>query len=237
MKTYRFITMASGLFISSFCIAQQQNTLGRFLVGTNPFSYFMSKTSSQTQSYDGGNGIETDSAKLTSHTISTHVNLFIGYFVTKNICTGLQFGNNTFLSPFFRYYPFRKNPDSSKIDFFLQANFTFYNDNTTHAAVDNIDTAVNNFYATSSYSVNTYDFEFHIGAAAAWNFNRHWALEGEIGYEYVNSVTKTSSYTNSNGEYIVVGGNRFINSYIIPATKNVSLSNEAFLRLMLSYRL
>ena len=230
-----FVIVALLLSTISFtAIAQQQGALSRFIVGTDPLNFTMATTTNQIQ-YTGVNIPVTSSNKSTTIDISAHINLFVGYFVTKNICTGLQFGKNTILSPFIRYYLFRKNPDSSKVDFFLQANFTFDYNSLSHPDQEN---AYGNGYSDMTpYSINTTLFNFGVGAAIAWHFNRHWSLEGEIGYVRENSVISTDSYTITTVQIDPVRGIRTISSSVSPGTKNTSLTNEGVLRLMLSYRL
>lgn len=235
MKKYIVIAALFMVVIPFTVKAQQQGALSRFIVGTDPLNLTTESTKSQTQYTDGSAIPVTNANSTNTESISAHVNLFVGYFITKNICTGLQFGKNTVLSPFIRYYPFRKNPDSSKVEFFLQANFTFNSTNTNYPYHD--DTAYNGSTATAAYSVSTTIFDFSIGAAVAWNFNRHWALEGEIGYVYGNSITKTGAYTTISTQFDPTRGIWSNNYSTSPETKNTSLSNEGALRLMLSYRL
>lgn len=235
MKKYLFITMICGLLFPFTGMAQKQPALSRFIVGTNPFDFSVTGSNSQMQYSDGSSIPMTNSNKFTTDAISAHINLFVGYFVTKNICAGLQFGKNTILSPFIRYYLFRKNPDSSKVDFFLQANFTV--DYTNVKYPDQVNNYENGYEETSAYSVNTTIFNFGVGAAVAWHFNRHWSLEGELGYIYENSVINTGSYNSTTVQIDPITGNRIVNGGISPTIKNTNLTDGAALRLMLSYRL
>lgn len=232
MKKYLFITVVCGLLFPFIGMAQKQGSLSRFIVGTEPLNFAIENTKFQNQNNDGGIIPVTNTSSTNSQIVSAHINLFVGYFVTKNICTGLQFGKNAILSPFIRYYPFHKNPDSSKVDFFLQANFTFNASNTNYPYRE--DTTFDNYNTTSAYSVTTTIFDFGIGAAVAWNFTRHWALEGEIGYVYKNSVTNTGSYTETSGNPNLGAPPQVAT---VPALKNTDLTNEGALRFMLSYRL
>lgn len=239
MKKHFLIAALLVIAISFESKAQQQSALGRFIVGTSPVTFTMGKTQTQQQYNDGNSGVQTDSTHSSTNSIASHINLFVGYFVTKNICAGLQFQKGTEFSPFFRYYLFCKNPDSAKFDFFIQANFTYDYSNTDHPYQDEVyptepQLPLENYTITTDYKSTATTFDFSVGIAGAWHFTRHWALEAEVGYAYISSMQNTSSYIETTGN-INVGAPPNTNTE--PALKNTSLTNEGALKLMLSYRL
>ncbi len=237
MKKHFLIAAISVMTFSSVGIAQQQAPPGRFLIGTDPINFYMSKQTSRNQYSDGGN-VESDTSTSTAKTISAHINLFVGYFITKNICAGLQFGNNSTgtYSTFIRYYFNHKRPDSAKLDFFIQANTTFKYTNTDHPYVDNVDNVSYSYNATTDYKSSETTFDFSVGLAAAYHLSRHWALEAEVGYVYGNDIQSNTSYVNTTGTF-QPATSIYTTVSNVPALKSVSVSNEAALRFMLTYRL
>ena len=103
---------------------------GRFLVGTTLFNVADQQQNNTTQTAIFYNNVGVAQSQTTTpHTIgiSSGLNLWAGYFVTKNLLAGLGFASGTAstYTTLFRYYFNHRKPDSAKFDFFLQGNVSF----------------------------------------------------------------------------------------------------------------
>jgi hypothetical protein len=250
MKKNKFIAVLIILAVSFNSKAQQQAPLGRFIIGTSPFAISMSRQTGINQnlySFNNNNAteysVQSDSVRSTSVVIKAHISLFVGYFLTKNICAGLQFGANSTgtYSTFIRYYLSHKNPDSAKFDFFFQANGTL-----SFNSIDN--PAITNYYPFEAYgskqSISTSDYKssqnawnIGIGLAFAYHLTRHWALEAEVAFLYSSNVTTNGSYVQTTNYYSSQVSSYTSNTSFIPSLKNTLYTNTGALRFMLSYRI
>jgi hypothetical protein len=240
-----FIIIAASAQLS----AQQAIPLGRFLIGTNLVAFTVENQTVVTQysnysTYNNQEYIQTDSTHTTSNALKAHISLFVGYFVTKNICAGLQFGANSTgtYSTFIRYYFCQKKPDSTKFDFFIQANGTL-----SFSSTDNpyqIQTypyagyGSEASYSTSDYHNNQNTYDVGLGLAGAYHLTRHWALEAEAGFTYADGVVSTGAHDAITSYYSNMNNTAPppVNQTTLP-TKNKTITEEGFLRLMLSYRI
>jgi hypothetical protein len=238
------IVFVSALFIAGIAKAQMQ--AGRFLVGTTLFNVGYSGGTTITQQ-DGFfdptiNTYSVQSMETHPSTlgISAGLNLWVGYFVTKNVLAGLGFNSGTTntYTTLFRYYFNHSRPDSAKFDFFVQANISYSNSNTDHPAVTEYYQPNYSYasIATTDYHTQSSTFPLTLWFGDSFHLTKHWSLEGMIGFIFSNTVSTTGAYTQSTSYYSsFTNPNPQVDNY--PTLKNTTTAYQGAVRLMLTYRI
>ncbi len=227
------ILLVIALFIAGMANSQSQN--GRFLIGFSPLNIAVGEQHSISQTASG-TVVQADTTNPSIKSITVGLNLWVGYFATKNLCMGLGFGSGTSNSytTFFRYYFSHAKPDSAKVDIFMQGNITFRYSITDNPSTNVNYNSYNPYYSinTSPYTISTTNFNYGLWLACAFHINNHASFETMLGFINLNQVQNTDSYTTTTYPYSQP-------SYMVttPALKNTASTYEGALRLMVTYRI
>jgi hypothetical protein len=242
MKKHLLIAILFVVALLIAGIAESQIQAGRFLVGTTLFNVADQQQNNTTQiAIFYNNAGVAQSQTTTPHTIgiSSGLNLWAGYFVTKNLLAGLGFtsGTASTYTTLFRYYFNHRKPDSAKFDFFLQGNVSFKYTNTDNPSTTQYFPQYDEFssQSTSDYTNSNTTLAYGLWVGTACHLTKHWSLEALLGYIYSNTIQNYGSYTITDYYNPQNGQGYTFSNY--PALKNTSNSYQGVLRLMLTYRI